>query len=56
MNDVKRYNKKLLESSILKTATTYNNIGLVYHNMGKYEKALEYYERSLKIRLVTIGE
>ena len=26
-------------------ATSYNNIGLVYHSMGEYEKALSYYER-----------
>ena len=35
-------------------ATSYNNIGLVYHNMGEYSKALSYYERSLEIYKVAL--
>ena len=30
-------------------ATTYNNIGLVYHNKGDYNKALENYFKCLEI-------
>jgi len=30
-------------------ATSYNNIGGVYNKMGKYSKALSYYERALGI-------
>ena len=38
------------------TATSYNNIGLVYDNQGNYAKALEYYEKSLAIDLKVFGE
>ena len=31
-------------------ATLYNNIGLVYHSMGEYSKALIYFERALNIQ------
>jgi tetratricopeptide (TPR) repeat protein len=30
-------------------ATTFNNIGLIYHNKGNYDKAFEFYLKSLKI-------
>ncbi len=39
-----------------KTADTYNTIGRVYDNLGNYEKALEFYNKSLDINLKTIGE
>ncbi len=32
------------------TAISYNNLGLLYYNMGKYQQAEEYYIKSLKIR------
>ena len=35
---------------------SYNNIGLVYDNMGDYSKALEYYEKSLRISLTVFDE
>ena len=31
-------------------AQTLNNIGLVYHNLGQREQALDYYQRTLPIR------
>ena len=37
-------------------ATSYNNIGIVYDAMGDYSKALDYYEKSLRIRLSVLGE
>ena len=36
-------------------ATTYNNIGITWKNKGEYDKALEYYEKSLVIQLKTLG-
>ena len=38
-----------------RTATTYNNMALVYNNQGEYEKALEWYEKGLEIDLKTLG-
>ncbi|MDO4803673.1 MAG: tetratricopeptide repeat protein, partial [Lachnospiraceae bacterium] len=38
------------------TATTYNNMALVYQAQGDYEKALEYYKRAYSIRLSRFGE
>lgn len=31
----------------------YNNLGLLYENMGEYDKALEYYEKGLKVKIDT---
>ncbi len=42
-----------------KTADTYNTIGQLYYKLGKYEKALEFYNKALDIldiKLKTIGE
>jgi tetratricopeptide (TPR) repeat protein len=36
-------------------ATSYNNMGLVFDSQGDYPKALEYHEKSLEIRLSTLG-
>ena len=36
-------------------AKSYNNIGLVYETQGKYEEALEYYQKSLDIRIRVFG-
>ena len=36
-------------------AATLNNIGIVYNSRGEYEKALEHYEKCLKIRTKTFG-
>ncbi len=37
------------------TATSYNNIGLVYWKLGEYDKALEYYFKALKIKEKVLG-
>ncbi len=37
------------------TATLYNNIGLVYNELGDYDKALEYYLKSLAIDEKILG-
>ena len=39
-----------------KTATTYNNIGVVYNYQGDYDRALEYYLKALSIRENTLGK
>lgn len=31
-------------------AGTYNNIGLIYYNKGDYDRAMEYYNKSLNIK------
>ncbi len=38
------------------TATTYNNIAGVYYAQGEYEKALEWYDRALKIYEKVFGK
>ena len=38
------------------TAGSYGNIGLVYRNLGDYNKALEYYFKALEIRKDVLGE
>ena len=38
------------------TATSYNEIGLVYNSKGDYEKALEYYVKALDIREKVLGK
>ena len=38
------------------TAISYNNIGVVYYNLGDYDKALEYYNKALEIRKAVLGE
>ena len=45
-------NKGKEDKNILKQklAKTYNHIGLLYKNKGELDKALEYYNKSLKIR------
>ena len=36
-------------------ATSYNNIAIVYNYQGKYDQALEYYQKALAIRLKKLG-
>lgn len=37
------------------TASVYNNIGLVYNNLGRYANSLEYFARALNIFEATLG-
>ena len=37
-------------------ATSYNNIGTIYHNQGDFKKALDYYFKALKIREQVLGK
>lgn len=43
-----KYNR-FLEPGVFDFASLYNNISLVYQELGKYEEAVEYLERALKI-------
>ena len=47
--------EKVLGADHPDTATTYNNIGLVYYSLGDYEKALEWYEKALAIQEKVLG-
>jgi tetratricopeptide (TPR) repeat protein len=38
------------------TATTYNNIALVYTNQGKYDEALKWYRKDLAISEKSLGK
>ena len=40
----------------LDTANPYNNIGLIFHNRGEYDNALEYYFKAFDIRKNILGE
>ena len=46
---------EVLGEKHLDTATIFKNLGLVYENQGNYEKALEYYQKALKIRADVLG-
>ena len=37
------------------TATTYNNLGILYKNIGEYDKALDYYLKALAIKEKVLG-
>ena len=37
------------------TATSYNNIGMVYNEQGDYDKALEYYQKALATKEKVLG-
>ena len=39
----------------LDVAASYNNIGNVYDSQGKYEEALEYYQKDLDITVRLVG-
>ena len=47
--------KKKLGDGHPDTATSYNNIGLVYSDMGENEKAIEFYKDALKIKKSKLG-
>jgi pentatricopeptide repeat protein len=44
---------KTVDPNLPRTATTYNNMVLVYKNQGEYDKALEFYDKSFASRLKT---
>ena len=57
------YYQKALEIDIkvsgqdhLDVAASYNNIGNVYDRQGKYEEALEYYQKDLDITARLVGD
>jgi tetratricopeptide (TPR) repeat protein len=39
----------------LAVASTFNNIGLVHRQLGNFQKALEYHEKSLEIKILFLG-
>ena len=47
--------EKILGQEHPSTATSYNNIGGVYDNLGDYDKALEYYSKALAICEKVLG-
>jgi len=44
------------EAMMAKFNVTYNNIGSVCQAQEKYDEALEYYQKDLKIRLMVYGQ
>ena len=44
-----------MATSILDVAASYNNIGNVSNRQGKYEEALEYYQKFLDIKIRVFG-
>lgn len=48
--------EKVLGKDHPSTATTYNNIALVYHDQGEYEEALEYYVKSFRVMRIRLGK
>lgn len=48
---VNELNAQLDKSRQIPQSTPLNNIGLIYQELGLYEKALEYHEQALEIRL-----
>ena len=47
--------EKLYRTDSKETATSYNNIGLVYWKQGEYEKALEFHFKALEIKEKVLG-
>ncbi|AEF80439.1 tetratricopeptide repeat protein [Leadbettera azotonutricia] len=37
-------------------ANSYTTIGYIYYNMGEYQKALEYFQKALRIQEIVLGE
>lgn len=48
--------KDVLREKHPDTASSYNNIGVVYDELGDYDKALKYYNKALEIRKDILGE
>ena len=49
------FNEKTFGLNHIDTATSYNNIGIVYYSQGDYENALEYSFKALHIREKILG-
>ena len=50
-----RMNEEIYGQNHLDTATSYNNIGLVYLKLGKYKKAMGVLQKALRIREKKLG-
>lgn len=48
---VNELNRQLVKSKQIPASTPLNNIGLIYQELGLYEKALDYHMQALEIRL-----
>ena len=48
--------EKVLGKDHPDTAQSYNNIGSMYYQQGKYPEALEYLEKALKICKARLGD
>jgi len=46
----------LLQYLLQQVAQSYNGIGAVYHSLGQYERALEYYQKYLDITIKISGQ
>ena len=46
----------LVDRSIPDVAASYNNIANIYDDQGKYEEALEYYQKDLEITVRPVGQ
>ena len=46
--------EQTLDKTDRSLATSYNDVALVYNDMGEYSKALEYYEKSIEIRKIAL--
>ena len=47
--------EKIFGSKHPDTATSYNDIGFVYENLGDYDKAMKFYKKALEIRKKILG-
>lgn len=55
-NKALKIRKQLLGENHPDTATSYNNLGSSYWELGRREKSLEYQEKALEIREKTLGD
>jgi len=55
-NQALKTRKKTLGLQHPDAAASYYNIGLIYGNIGDYNKALEYYNKALEILEKTLGK
>ena len=46
----------LLQYLLQQVAQSYNGIGALYHSLGQYERALEYYQKYLDITIKISGQ